>query len=77
MALKGDGPVRRFLAGYVTALRDEKCILSGRDLLEMGIAPGESLGRLMSRLLDARLDGEVKSREEEAELARKLAGETL
>jgi tRNA nucleotidyltransferase (CCA-adding enzyme) len=73
MACKGDGPVRRHLASYITVLRDERPLLTGRDLLGMGVSPGPGLGRIMGALLDARLDGTVQSRDDEMDLVRRLA----
>lgn len=39
-------------------------LLSGRDLLDMGLEPGPLLGRILRRLEDAQLEGEIESRDE-------------
>ncbi|KHG65133.1 polya polymerase [Thermus sp. 2.9] len=50
-------------------------ILRGRDLLELGLKPGPKVGEILRRVAEARARGEVKTFEEELELARKLVGD--
>jgi tRNA nucleotidyltransferase (CCA-adding enzyme) len=57
---------------YLSELRHIKPSLNGEDLKDMGVAPGKKIGHILRRLLDAKLDGEVKSREGEEEIVRKL-----
>ncbi len=49
-------------------------ILEGRHLIEMGIAEGPKIGRIVDKVYQAQLDGEVKSFEEAKSLAKKLYG---
>ncbi|MGQ9735107.1 MAG: CBS domain-containing protein [Thermaceae bacterium] len=49
--------------------------LKGRDLLALGLSPGPKVGEVLRRVEEARKRGEVKSFEEELELARKLIGD--
>jgi tRNA nucleotidyltransferase (CCA-adding enzyme) len=65
--------VRRFASLYLTRLRAVVPLLSGDDLRELGLAPGPLFGRIKVRLLQARLDGEVTSREDEVALALSMA----
>jgi tRNA nucleotidyltransferase (CCA-adding enzyme) len=65
--------VRRFASLYLTRLRTVVPLLSGDDLRELGFTPGPLFGRIKIRLLQARLDGEVTSREDEAALALSMA----
>jgi tRNA nucleotidyltransferase (CCA-adding enzyme) len=64
--------VRQRLELYLTELRYVKPALSGDDLQAMGISPGRRLGQVLRALHDARLDGEVQTREQEEDLARGL-----
>ncbi len=65
--------VRRFVSLYLTRLRTIAPILNGEDLRELGLEPGPQFRRMKNRLLQARLDGEVNSRDEEVVLVRLIA----
>ncbi|MCP4687669.1 MAG: GNAT family N-acetyltransferase [Desulfobacterales bacterium] len=47
-------------------------LISGADLIVMGVAPGPRLGRLLKKIRDAQDAGEVKNREEALALVKKL-----
>ena len=64
--------VKRFVSLYLTRLRMVRCSLDGAALKGMGLLPGPDFGRIMDRLLAARLDGEVCSDDEERSLAAEL-----
>lgn len=64
--------VRRFVSLYLTRLRGISPLLGGDALLALGLQPGPGFGRVKERLLQARLDGEVESREDELVLVRSL-----
>jgi tRNA nucleotidyltransferase (CCA-adding enzyme) len=66
--------VRRHVSLYITRLRHIRRELDGNSLRELGLAPGPHFSTIMKRLLDARLDGEISSSEEERDLARRLIG---
>ncbi|HEY5521928.1 MAG TPA: hypothetical protein VIK21_01975, partial [Desulfuromonadaceae bacterium] len=65
--------VRRFVSLYLTRLRAVAPLLDGNDLGKLGLEPGPLFRRIKERLLRARLDGEVNSRDEEEALALSLA----
>jgi tRNA nucleotidyltransferase (CCA-adding enzyme) len=48
--------------------------LSGNDLKKMGIPPGPRYKKLLAELLDAKLDGRVRNREEEVAFVLERAG---
>ncbi|MGA3094438.1 MAG: CCA tRNA nucleotidyltransferase, partial [Dehalococcoidales bacterium] len=60
--------VRRNTQLYLDELRYVKTSLNGDDLISLGIKQGPSIKLLLGLLLDARLDGEVTSREDEVRL---------
>ena len=64
--------VRRLVSLYLTRLRAVAPLLDGDDLRMLGLDPGPMFRRIKERLLQARLDGEVSSRDEEVTLAKKL-----
>jgi tRNA nucleotidyltransferase (CCA-adding enzyme) len=51
-------------------------LLMGRHLLEMGMAPGPAMGRLLNEVYQLQLDGQVRTFEEAREAARRLLGVT-
>jgi tRNA nucleotidyltransferase (CCA-adding enzyme) len=59
---------------YLAKLRRVKTAITGVDLIRMGLEPGPRMKEVLSRLRQARLDGDVATREEEAELAETLIG---
>jgi len=64
--------VRRNIQLYLDELRYVKTSLSGDDLIALGIKQGPSIKLLLGLLLDARLDGEVASREDEITFVQNL-----
>ena len=67
-----DSPItRRHLQLFLDKLRYVKPILTGDDLLKMGIAPGPHLKEILQLLHDARLDGKVTSRQDEENLVKR------
>jgi tRNA nucleotidyltransferase (CCA-adding enzyme) len=66
--------VRHRVEEYFTRLAYVKPALTGRDLKEFGFAPGPTYRRIMEMLLRGRLDGHLRSREEEIALLRRRFG---
>jgi tRNA nucleotidyltransferase (CCA-adding enzyme) len=69
------GLVRQRLELYLSTLRFVKPALTGDDLKKMGVPEGRRLGWMLKKLKEARLDGEVKTRQGERALVRKWLGE--
>lgn len=63
---------RRELKRYVEEYSNVRCELDGRELLEMGLKPGPLVGKIRDQLRYLRLDGTIKSQEEERKVAREL-----
>ena len=69
-----DSPVAKQHIGlFLDKLQLIKTILTGNDLIKMGINPGPRIKEILDKLLDARLDGRVKTREDEEGLVRGAA----
>ncbi|UCF87561.1 MAG: CBS domain-containing protein, partial [Nitrospiraceae bacterium] len=56
---------KKAISRYLTTLRNIKPSLKGKDLKAMGYTPGPLFNRVLKALLDARLEGKLKSREDE------------
>jgi tRNA nucleotidyltransferase (CCA-adding enzyme) len=65
MASTARESIKRAISNYITRLRSITTSLSGNDLKEMGFRPGHVYREILDSLLDARLNGEVKTREDE------------
>jgi tRNA nucleotidyltransferase (CCA-adding enzyme) len=65
MARTGYEEARRLISHFITHLRPVTCFLRGRDLQALGFKPGPLYREILDRLLTARLDGAVVTREDE------------
>jgi len=65
MAKTTQTATRRYISLYFTQLKDAKPLLKGSDLIQMGIPPGPMIKKTLDRLLKARLDEQVITREDE------------
>ena len=66
----GDGIMAERIDDFTGRLADVRPVLSGDDVIALGVEPGPLIGQLLAELLRARLDGEVESREDEIEAVR-------
>ena len=67
--------VGRRLTRYLADLRFVSPDLSGEDLKSMGVPQGKKLGALLRSLKEDKLDGKVKTREQEEKLVKKWLSE--
>jgi len=68
----GNASTRQHLELFLSRLCYIKPCLNGEELQKLGIPEGAELGRILRRLHQARLDGEVSTRDDEEKLALKL-----
>jgi poly(A) polymerase len=52
---------------------DPPKLVTGRDLLAMGLWPGKEVGKILERVRVAQLEGTVQTRAEAVDMARRLA----
>ena len=65
-----DARMLEALSLYLERLRHVKPLLSGRDLMELGVPQGPDVGAMLARLRSAKLDGAAEGRSQEIELVR-------
>ena len=65
MAKSPQKTLKKGLSYYITHLRFTESILTGEDLKQMGLPPGKVYKKVLDSLLKARLDGELKTRDDE------------
>ncbi|MEO0020295.1 MAG: hypothetical protein ABIK47_06645 [candidate division WOR-3 bacterium] len=69
LAVLKTGPVAKKLSLFLNELTFVKPELKAGDLLLLGIRPGPQLGKIIERVLYARLNGRVRNKDEERALA--------
>ena len=70
MAATRQEKVKKAISHYFTSLRKTTITLQGKDLKTMGLKPGPAYREILGSVLAAKLDGRVKTRDEELSLAR-------
>ncbi len=65
MAKAKQEKAKKHISLYLTHLREVTVTVTGDDLKAMGLPPGPRYKKILAELLDAKLDGAVKNREEE------------
>jgi tRNA nucleotidyltransferase (CCA-adding enzyme) len=68
---------RKAISLYFTQLKRLKPELKGRDLVALGYTPGPLIKEMLEQLLEARLNGEVKTRGQEKEFISRRFGKPL
>jgi tRNA nucleotidyltransferase (CCA-adding enzyme) len=68
MAVGRKSEIKKSVSLFVTSMKHETTLLNGSDLKEMGYQPGPIFKDILHRLFLARLDGDVKTREDEIAL---------
>lgn len=74
MAKAKQDRVKKYVSLYLTHLRNVKVTLTGDDLKALGIPPGPRYKKILAALLDAKLDGAVKTHDDEVAFVKKAAG---
>lgn len=73
MAKARQETIKKNVSLYLTHLRNVKVMLTGDDLKELNIPTGPRYKKILAELLDAKLDGLVKNREEEMAFVKRIA----
>lgn len=60
---------RQVLRQYLYEWRDTRADITGRKLIERGMAPGPELGRALTAALEAKLDGRATTQDEQMQIA--------
>jgi tRNA nucleotidyltransferase (CCA-adding enzyme) len=76
LALCPGGEAHQHVEHYLTAWRHIRVDLTGNDLKRLGVPQGPHIGRLLARILAAKLDGEATSREAEEAIVRRALADT-
>ncbi|NMB17747.1 MAG: CCA tRNA nucleotidyltransferase [Firmicutes bacterium] len=74
-AHSGAPSIKERLIAYHHRLSKVELLIGGNDLTALGYHPGPSFGKVLRRVLQAKLDGEVATWEDELSLADRLMGQ--
>ncbi|MEW6570005.1 MAG: CBS domain-containing protein [Nitrospirota bacterium] len=72
MALTPDRDKKKAISYFLTEIRNVKTIIKGNDLKKMGITPGPIYSKILQRLHEEKLRGNLKTREDEEKFVRTL-----
>jgi tRNA nucleotidyltransferase (CCA-adding enzyme) len=72
LASSGDGPASVRLRRYLVEIRHRTLSVTGDDLLTLGMKKGPSVGRMLERLKELRVEGIIQGRAPELEAARHM-----
>jgi tRNA nucleotidyltransferase (CCA-adding enzyme) len=78
VASHGDLSTYEWVRERLARIADEPLVpprlITGNDLIDLGLRPGPQIGEILRSVEDARLEGRVRTRDEALALARTLAG---
>ena len=77
LAKNASESAKRQIVAYLTTYRTIKPALTGTELKALGLPPGPLYSRILARLTEARLDGEVTSEAEERKLVKQFVDREL
>ncbi|MDD5060199.1 MAG: hypothetical protein PHY35_03665 [Candidatus Omnitrophica bacterium] len=67
-----DKNVKENIGNFFEVYNGMRLFISGKDLADLGIIPGPKYQKIFSRVLEAKLNGQVKSLEQELDLIKQL-----
>jgi len=73
MALAKDEDIKKAISNFYTHQRGIKPYIKGRDLVKIGIKPGPVYTTLLNKVLNAKLDGLLKTKKEEIKFTEEYA----
>ena len=73
MARQRKTELKKAISQYLTHLQDVRPAVSGRDIANLGLAPGPAYSKILGAVKKALLNGQVRTKEEQLALAGRLA----
>lgn len=73
MALVKDEEIKKAISNFYTHQRGIRPYIKGRDLLKIGLQPGPVFSGILKQVLNAKLDGQLKTKKEELRFAEAYA----
>ena len=77
MAVAKARPVKKAISHYFTHLRRIQVTIKGEDLKRTGLSPGPAYRKILQATLDAKLNGQLKTHQDELQYAAGLAEQAM
>jgi len=77
MALTKHEKIKKNISLFLSQLKDETIEITGKDLKSMGLPPGPAYNKILTKILEAKLDGHTRDKQAQLNLARQLVEEEL
>jgi len=77
MAKANNRTIKRQISNFFTRLRGAKVTMTGRDLKQMGFKPGPLYKQILDALLEAKLNSQVNTKEDEVLFVKEKYGSPL
>ncbi len=61
-----------YILKYINELAKTEILINGKDLIELGLVPSKYFGKIFDLLLKEKIEGRIKSKEEEINFVKKL-----
>jgi tRNA nucleotidyltransferase (CCA-adding enzyme) len=65
--------IKKAISDYYHQLRNVQLTIGGKDLISVGLKPGPSFKKILDHTLDAKLNGQLETRQDELNHVRRLA----
>lgn len=72
LCVAGSANARKRIDLYLSSLQRTRIAISGRDLIKVGFEPSPLINQTLRDILMAKLDGQVKTKDEELKLAKEI-----
>ncbi|MBW2285526.1 MAG: CCA tRNA nucleotidyltransferase, partial [Deltaproteobacteria bacterium] len=72
MALSNNENMKRLISSYFMHVKGAEILVTGKDLVAMGFQPGPLFKEIFERLLEARLNDRVKTKQDEIRIVEEL-----
>jgi tRNA nucleotidyltransferase (CCA-adding enzyme) len=69
--------IKKAISDYYHQLRNIQLTIGGKDLIRIGLKPGPSFKKILDHTLNAKLNGQLETYQDELDYVRRLAKQYL
>ena len=67
-----DAKVKKNIQNFLDKYNTTRLLVSGNELKGLGVSSGPSFKKILDKILDAKIDGRVKNRQDELDFVKRL-----